>query len=126
MNYVLDASAVLAYLHGEYGDDRVRSLIHSAGICAVNWSEVVQKALAKKVDVRGMHEDLLQMGLKVVPFTPWQAELAGRLWTDCRHFGLSLADRACLALGLDCAVPVLTMDKVWQELKLDLEIEVLR
>lgn len=126
MNHVLDASALLAFLHREPGDLRVSSLLHTAGICAVNWAEVVQKSLAKNVNVRGMREDLIQMGLKIVPFTPLQAELAGRLWNDCRQFGLSLGDRSCLALAMDSSLPVVTMDRVWQRLKLDLQIEVLR
>lgn len=126
MKWVLDASALLAYLHGEPGDARVREAIDAAGICAVNWSEVIQKALAAQVDVRGMREDLTQLGLTILAYTPVQAELAGRLWSDTRELGLSLADRACLALALDASVPVLTADRVWKKLALGVDIELLR
>jgi ribonuclease VapC len=41
-------------------------------------------------------------------------------------FGLSLADRACLGLGLDLKAPVYTADRSWKNLKLDLQVHVIR
>ncbi len=43
MNPVLDASALLAYLHKEPGWKTVQTLIDDSCISSVNWSEVAQK-----------------------------------------------------------------------------------
>ena len=93
---------------------------------SVNWSEVVQKALLRGADIRGMREDLIDLGLTVEHFTVWQAELAGRLAPQTRPLGLSLGDRACLALALDLGFPVLTGDRIGAGLKIELDIRVIR
>ena len=123
---VLDASALLAYLHREPGKEHIDGHIAELCISAVNWSEVVQKTLAKGVDVARMIDLLHDLELTIEPFTERQAETAAKLWPTTRAFGLSLADRACLALALDRSLPVLTTDRVWKELKLDLEIRIVR
>lgn len=84
------------------------------------------QVLAKNVDIRGMRENFVQMGLKIAAYTPLQAELAGRLWNETKHIGLSLADRSCLALALDQSLPVLTADRAWADLDLELKVEILR
>jgi PIN domain nuclease of toxin-antitoxin system len=60
------------------------------------------------------------------PFTAAKAELAARLWDTTRHYGLSLADRACLALAMERELPVLTADRAWSGLDITLEIRVVR
>lgn len=57
MTLVLDASSVLAFLHDEPGAERVWSVLSQAVVGAVNWSEVVQKALRRQVDITGMREE---------------------------------------------------------------------
>lgn len=126
MSIVLDASALLAYLHQETGGAQVRASLGEARMSSVNWSEVVQKALLRGADIRGMREDLIDLGLTVEHFTVWQAELAGRLAPQTRPLGLSLGDRACLALALDLGFPVLTGDRIWAGLKIELDIRVIR
>lgn len=110
---VLDASALLAYLHDEDGGARVRGELAHALISSVNWSEVVQKALAYNTNVTGLRQDLEALGLQIVDFDARQAEAAAELWTLTRSAGLSLADRACLALARARKLPALTSDKVW-------------
>ncbi len=126
MKGVLDASALLAYLHGEPGGERVEGHIADFCISSVNWSEVVQKALAKGVDVTSMTQWLRGLDLRIEAFTEAQAETAAHLWLKTRNLGLSLADRACLALALDKSLPVLTTDRAWQQLRLELEVHVVR
>ncbi len=126
MKGVLDASALLAYLHSEPGGEHVEGRIPEFCISSVNWSEVVQKALAKGVDVPRMTQWFRALDLNVEPFTETQGETAAGLWPQTRNLGLSLADRACLALALDKSLPVLTTDRAWQRLKLDLDIQVVR
>ena len=59
-------------------------------------------------------------------FTLSQAQIAGDLVVQTRHLGLSLGDRACLALALELGVPVYTADKAWKNLKLGIPIHVIR
>lgn len=126
MTVVLDASALLAYLKGEPGGDRVDAVLAESVMSSVNWAEVVQKSIAVGVNVDGMLDDLQALGLVVEPFTPEDGELAGRLWEQTRQDGLSLGDRACLSLGLRLGVNVLTSDRAWASLNLSLDIQVIR
>jgi PIN domain nuclease of toxin-antitoxin system len=48
------------------------------------------------------------------------------VWPQTRARGLSLADRACLSLGLRLNLPVHTCDRAWAGLALPLEIQLLR
>ena len=126
MKAVLDASDLLAYLQDDPGSEAVEAVLVVAVVSSVNWAEVVQKSIAGSVDVDGMREDLESLGLTVLPFTPEEAETAGRLWPQTRSYGLSLGDRACLSLGLRLAIPVLTTDQIWTSLNLPVEVHVVR
>jgi ribonuclease VapC len=126
VSVVLDASALLAYLHDEPGGATVEEVLSEAVMSAVNLAEVIQKAIAREVAVNGLREDLEALGLRIEPFTAEQAERAGRLWKETRVLGLSLGDRACLSLGLALGLPVWTMDREWRRLTLGLEIRVIR
>lgn len=126
MSRVLDASAVLAFLHVEPGAERVRDLLDGAVVSTVNWAEVIQKALHRDVDVTGMHVDFTDLGVEFAPFTPAQAERAAALWQTTRERGLSLADRACLALAIDRQTAVVTADRTWGDLALGIDVELLR
>ncbi len=123
---VLDASALLALLHNEPGAAHVNDAIDGGIVSAVNWSEVVQKSLHRGVNVDGMLEEFSEVGLVVEPFTAELAESAARLWEATKHQGLSLADRACLALALERKEPVLTADRTWGDLELQVDIQLLR
>ncbi len=124
--FVLDASALLAMLQGERGGERVEAVLEHVVISAVNWSEVVQKAAARGVPVDGLREDLRALGMAVLPFDPVDGEAAAALWPTTRSRGLSLGDRACLALAKRLGIPALTADRVWADLDLPVEIELLR
>lgn len=126
MTLVLDASALLAFLHDEPESDRVRQALEGAVVSAVNWAEVVQKSIQQRADVTGMREQFSEIGVIFEPFTPEQAEIAAHLWETTRRHGLSLADRACLALAMERKAPVLTADRTWGELGVGVEIQLLR
>jgi ribonuclease VapC len=126
MTVVLDASAMLAYLKGEPGGDRVDGLLAESVMSSVNWAEVIQKSIAANVDVDGMLDDVQMLGLRIEPFLPEDGEIAGRLWSQTKQAGLSLGDRACLSLGLRLAAPVLTSDRAWASLNLALDIQLIR
>ena len=126
MTVVLDASALLAYLQDEPGGNVVDRVLTESVMSSVNWAEVIQKSIAASVNVDGLLDDLQALGLLVEPFTPEDGEMAGRLWEQTRHAGLSLGDRACLSLGLRLGVTVLTSDRAWTSLNLSLYIQVIQ
>ena len=126
MTAILDASALLAFLQNEPGCDRVESVLPEAVISSVNWAEVVQKSIAENVDVKGLREDLEALGLRILPFTAEEAEIAARLWQQTRHVGLSLGDRACLSVGIRLETVVLTADQIWTTLNLPIAVHSIR
>ena len=126
MSVVLDASALLAWLHQETGHEEVADWLPNSIVSCVNWAEVIQKSVAKSVDVTGIRQDVMALGLVLEPFTATQAELSGTLWQHTKKFGLSLGDRACLALASEKSLPVLTADRQWRKLKTDIEISNIR
>ncbi|MDM7324085.1 MAG: hypothetical protein P3W93_003650 [Thermus sp.] len=71
-------------------------------------------------------EGLLGQALQVLPFTEEDALLSARLRPLTRSLGLSLGDRACLALASRLRLPVLTADATWAELSVGIEVEVIR
>ncbi len=126
MTLVLDASAILAFLHDESGADSVKHVLNEASVSAVNWAEVLQKSLSRQVDIVGMQQDFSDAGVVFEPFTPMQAEITALLWAKTKRYGLSLADRACLALALEQNAPVMTADQIWKKLDLGVEIHLIR
>jgi PIN domain nuclease of toxin-antitoxin system len=125
-DYVVDASALLALLHSEPGADVVEEALERSAISTVNWSEVYQRWVAHGVDVAGLRADVEALGLAIVPLTVEDAEHAAELWSATRQLGLSLGDRACLALARRLGLPALTADRAWLELDLEVEVQAIR
>lgn len=125
---VIDASALLAALNGEPGGSAVVQRLGQAAMSTVNWSEVVQKALSHGVTAnpQDLRTDVEALGVEFVPFSSSQAEQAAALWPTTRHAGLSLGDRACLALAVELGVPAVTTDKAWDGVALPIAVEVVR
>jgi PIN domain nuclease of toxin-antitoxin system len=123
---IVDASAVLAYLHEEEGGLAVEKVLRGAFISTVNWCEVVQKLRLKGIDDKAVGQELKALGVSFIPFMQEHAEKAGELWRITSPFGLSLGDRACLATALIEGLDVLTADKAWRGLPLDLQINLIR
>jgi PIN domain nuclease of toxin-antitoxin system len=124
---VLDASALLAALNGERGADKLTlELLSTAVISTVNLAEVQTKLVN-----RGLSPDMAWAAALVpieraIPFTAEQAKATGSMAAKTRAWGLSLGDRACLALGLALQAPVYTADRAWKNLKLGVQIHVIR
>lgn len=121
---VLDASVLLAVLQREAGVDEV--VLGGAVVSAVNWSETVQKLHQANHWVEGMGDLLRGRGVLVVDFTEARAEAAAALWPATRSAGLSLGDRACLALARELGVPAITADRAWARLDVGVEVVVVR
>jgi len=123
---VLDASALLAYLQRELGADSVRRVLRGSLMSTVNWAEVVQRVPNQDMGRLGLRGDLESLGLSFEPFSAVQAEIAGQLREVTKALGLSLGDRACLALGMDRDASVYTADRAWTKLSLGVEVESIR
>ncbi len=111
---VLDSSALLALLWNEPGADVVANVLPDALISSVNFAE----ALAKLIEVGGLdagqaRASVERVGVRVVDFDADQAEAAAALREPTRSLGLSLGDRACLALAKHRDCPALTADTAW-------------
>lgn len=128
--YVLDASALLAFVQREPGAELVEQVLDLSVISSVNWSEVAQKAASRGAAVETLRRQLEALGLAIVPFAAADAERTAELWPAGRPAGLSLGDRACLALAGLLGTPALTTDGAWAELALresfGVEVELLR
>jgi ribonuclease VapC len=124
--HVLDASALLAVLFGERGADAVLETLPGAVIGAVNLAEVVTKLQERGVPEAEIERDIAELDLPVIPFDAAQAMAAGKLRASTRSQGLSLGDRACLALAAARGVPAVTVDRVWASVEVGVEVVVAR
>ncbi len=126
-NVVLDASAVLAAIYREPGADKLSpELLARALISSVNLAEVHSKLVAQGWDLERAWEDCAGIVDQVVPFSMQQAKRTGGLISTTRPLGLSLGDRACLALALEHKFPVYTAERSWRKLNLGLPVFVIR
>ena len=123
---VLDASALLAFLYAEPGGEIVEPYLERSSISSVNWTEVLQQSLYRGVPVQGLKEDMEALGLEFHPYTTEDAETSADLWLHTRALGLSLGDRACLALALRLGVPAVTADRAWTSLEANVEVMLIR
>jgi len=123
---VLDASALLALLNDEPGSDVVAMVLSGAAISTVNLAEVIAKLTAYGLSDEEVGEALGTFGLEVTPFDETHAYIAGGLYRSTRPFGLSLGDRACLALAKQNGLPVMTADRAWAGLEIGIEVRVIR
>jgi ribonuclease VapC len=129
---VLDASALLAYLQDEEGAAVVEeALAAGAAISAANWAEVLSKLSDAGEDPRVLVADLAERGflggnLDVLPLDPADALAIATLRPPTRVSGLSLADRACLALATRLGLPALTTDSAWVNVQTRAIVRLLR
>jgi ribonuclease VapC len=129
---VLDASALMAYIRNERGGSEVRKAFHKeVAISAVNWAEVLSKladaGLDPEMTSKRFHDQaVIGPALTIWPFDERLARHVASLRDHTRPFGLSLGDRACLALGSFLKVPILTADRKWGELKIRVALRFIR
>ena len=126
-NWVIDSSAILAFLNREPGQNRVREILsEGAVVSTVNQSEIVSKLLESGVPEVEISLIFSYLDLKIVNFDEQAAWKTARLHSITKTIGLSLGDRACLGLARQLQLPVATADKIWAKLTIGIAIEVIR
>ncbi len=124
---VLDSSAVLAVLNNEPGADKLTlNLLSNAASSTVNLAEVQTKLVSRGATPDEAWANTMSPINEAMPFTAEQAKIAGSLVAQTRPLGLSMGDRACLALGIVLNAPIYTADRSWKGLKLGVRIHVIR
>jgi ribonuclease VapC len=124
---VLDASAILAVINDEPGAEKLKpDLLARAVGGTVNLAEVQTKLVSRGWSSAQAWEDATSPVREVLAFDEEQARIAGDLVAETRHLGLSLGDRACLALGMALKLPVYTAERAWKKLKVGVKIHIIR
>jgi PIN domain nuclease of toxin-antitoxin system len=123
---VLDASAVLAVYFEEPGADQVRAALLGSLLSSVNYTEVIGKCLDRGEGLAVALRKLAAMGFEIIAHDAQLARRAGELRPLTKRLGMSLADRACLALAERERMPALTADRSWKALGLDIDILLIR
>lgn len=132
MSSVLDASALLAYLHQEPGADVVAdALAESTRMSTVNFAETLSKLADAGRLPAEVADELVRRGilgglLILEPVTGDDALAIADIRATTGRRDISLGDRACLALALRLGLPVLTSDGSWADLGLDVAVRPIR
>lgn len=127
---VLDASALLAYVFGETGAERVEAALPGSVMHLANFTEVLSRLAERGSPPEESLEALDGAGvmalLRLEAGTLEDALLAARLRPQTRAAGLSLGDRLCLALALRLGEEALTADRAWKPLEIGVPIQLVR
>jgi ribonuclease VapC len=123
---VVDSSAVLAVFLDEPGGRDVAPILEGALLSSVNLAEVYARLLELGAPSDRAWNRILSVQCEICFFTDEQARVAAELRAVTRSFGLSLGDRACLALAIERKATVYTTDRVWTKLNLGIRIEAIR
>ncbi len=122
---VVDSSVLIAYLLKEPLSvdlaDETKTVVSS-----VNLAETLAKLIRYGATEHQAWADATELADEIIPFSPEHARTSARLFHRTRQHGLSLGDRACLALGLALGLPVYTTDRVWKEVDVGVEVIVVR
>lgn len=123
---VFDSWVLIAILRQEPGSEVGQQSLNDALISTVNLAEVATYLARNSLPPETSDRALTAFPIEVVPFARQQGLIAGCLYLACKSLGLSLGDRACLALAKSKNLPVLTADKAWLELKIDVSVSSIR
>jgi PIN domain nuclease of toxin-antitoxin system len=112
--------------YSESGCDRVADLIRGALLSSVNLAEVQTKLLLDGAAEELVRKRIASLTCEICLFDAEQAQIASEMIWQTRPHGLSLGDRACLALGIQRGATVYTADRAWANLSLGVKVEVIR
>jgi len=123
---VLDSSAILAVFFNEPGAEIVIPILQGALLSSINLAEVHTRMIERGAPAQQAWNWTTNLQCEVCFFTDEHARAAAELRSITRPFGLSLGDRACLALAIQRKATAYTTDRVWKNLSLGIRIEVIR
>lgn len=123
---VLDASALLAVMFNERGAEVVAPVLFGATISAVNYSEVFKKAIEKRGTIQETLSFLTRQAIRIVSFDQERAIAAAAILPQSAEHGLSFADRACVALGLELGYRVFTAEERMSKTTLAIDVRLIR
>lgn len=126
MSVVFDSSALLAISFSESGAECAARGLKDGMMSAVNVAEVISRYVDQGASEEEARVSLQAFGLEIRPFDETQAMAAGLMRTATQKLGLSLGDRACLALAVQERATVFTADRTWAALDLEVEVELIR
>lgn len=124
--YVLDASVILALLNSETGSEVVQSMLPAAAVSTVNLAEVSARLAAAGMPGSEIREVISLLGLSIVDFDQETAFSSGELYNAARPAGLSLGDRACLALAKKMGAVAVTADRAWLSVETGTQTRLIR
>lgn len=124
--YVMDASAFLAIMRDEIGAAVASARMPGALMSSVNASEAWMRGIEKGIPLDLMREFLAAQEVRLVPFDEELAVGAAQLRASTKRAGLSFADRACIATAIRLNATIVTADRIWADLDLPCEIELIR
>jgi ribonuclease VapC len=113
--YVLDASAILCVFFNETGAEAVEALLDNSVVSAVNYAEAVSKLHERNVEASTISAILSSFPAPIIDFDAEQSIATAALRNATRSRGLSLGDRACLALAASRNATAITTDKAWKD-----------
>jgi PIN domain nuclease of toxin-antitoxin system len=121
---ILDSTALIAVVLREPGSERVEAALDDGIVSAVNLAETVAIFARRGLSPGEVHALIDPLKLAVVPMDPPRAYAVGLLAPATRPAGLSLGDRACLALAIERGLPALTSDRAWLRVAEPLKVRV--
>lgn len=123
---VFDASALLALLNKETGYEVVEKHLANAVMSTVNVTEVVSTLVDVGLEHAEARKIVSEVMAEMIPYDEEQAYIAAALKKTTKAYGLSLGDRACLALAKQAHLPVITADKIWEKISFPHKITIIR
>ncbi len=115
-NIVFDSSAALALLKFEPGCDVVLLHLSSAVMSTVNLAETVTILVEQGMPQNLAEKTVEEVFPNTISFEKEHAFVTANLKQQNKKYGLSLGDRACLALSQIQNLPVITGDRIWEQI----------
>ena len=124
---ILDSSALITILAQEKGQEIILPLLPKAVMCSVNIAEVAKFLIESKGFSKNEVSSIIySLVEKIIAFDTELALISAEIIHNTKGLGLSLGDRACLALALNLNYPIYTADKIWAKLELGCKIVIIR
>jgi len=116
--YTLDASALLALMLGEPGEEMVGAILDRSCIHCINVAEVVNKLIRAGVPPDEAFASVEELHLPTIQeFSLRQAGDCGQLIAETKKQGLGLGDCVCLTVSAWLGATAVTAERLWKKLE---------